>query len=520
LLHVGSMLSERYVLREVIARGGMGEVWRAHDIERDRVVAIKTLLPALSEDQVLAARFRTEAQAMAVLSDPSIVEILDFGRSNGTDFIVMTYVEGESLRSLMHRDGPLPADQVMSLVSQAASALHAAHEQGIVHRDVKPSNLLIRPDGRLVLTDFGIARMIATARLTVAGSVLGTVTYVAPEQITGDPVSAATDIYALGVVAYECLAGVPPFASRAAIAVAISHTRDDPPPLPEHVPFPVRRVVLRALAKNPADRWPTAAAMASAAARAATVTPRPMATSDKPSRVRRATRDRHAPSPYPEVPQIPAQAGPPLAEVAPADADAPAAAVADRAPARTRTRRWSNGLFLLGIAAISAITAAAIAIAVREPTGVGDGPARPVPAVDSEGQWPNDTPSPTPFPSDAMPATAAATPARSSVAPRRSTARPGRPASAGTATTATEPTTPPPTPTPPPTSPAAITLPDYTNLTEAAARDGLLSLGLVVQVVPAPGQPCVVIGQSPLAGSQVTPGSTVQITVGDTGCSA
>ena len=333
MLHVGSTLSERYVLREVIARGGMGEVWRADDVERNRAVAVKTLLPALSEDQIFAARFRTEAQAMAVLNHPSIVEILDFGRSDGIDFIVMAYVGGESLRGIMHRVGPLPADQVMSLVSQAASALHAAHEQGIVHRDVKPSNLLITPDGRLVLTDFGIARIVAAARLTAAGSVMGTVTYVAPEQITGDPVSAATDIYSLGVVAYECLAGVPPFASRAAIAVAISHTRDDPPPLPEHVPFPVRRVVLRALAKDPADRWPSAAAMASAAARAATVTPRPMAPPVKPSRVRRTAADQRDAVAAAEVP---VQPGAPRVEVDPPVAVRPA-------DAPVRPGRWSRG---------------------------------------------------------------------------------------------------------------------------------------------------------------------------------
>jgi serine/threonine-protein kinase len=287
MLRAGSKLSERYILREVIARGGMGEVWRAED-EQGGSVAIKTLLPALSADETLLARFRAEARAMSVLRDPAIVEIIDSGHSDGVDFIVMEYVEGESLRDLMYRAGALPPDHVMSLVSQAAAALNLAHERGIVHRDVKPSNLLVRPDGRLVLTDFGIARIVSAARLTAAGSVLGTVTYLAPEQITGAPVSPATDIYALGVVAYECLAGVPPFQSSKPIAVAMSHTRDDPPPLPAHVPFPVRRIVLRALAKDPADRWPTAAAMASAAAKAATVTPRPMVPHVRPARVRPA----------------------------------------------------------------------------------------------------------------------------------------------------------------------------------------------------------------------------------------
>jgi serine/threonine-protein kinase len=318
MLHVGSTLSERYILREVIARGGMGEVWRADDTELGRPVAIKTLLPALSGDPGFAQRFRTEVRAMAVLSDPAIVEIQDFGSSGGIDYIVMRYVEGESLRSLMSREGPLAPDRAMSLVAQAAAALHLAHEQGIVHRDVKPSNLMVRPDGQVVLTDFGIARMVDTTRMTEAGSVLGTVTYLAPEQITGDPVSPATDVYALGVVAYECIAGVPPFNSREPLAVAMSHTRDEPPPLPDYTPFPVRRIVLRALAKNPRDRWPTAAAMASAAAKAgkaATMAPRPMARSPRPTPVRPTT----------EAPPVPVQKTVPE-EVAPS--------------AKRATRRW------------------------------------------------------------------------------------------------------------------------------------------------------------------------------------
>jgi serine/threonine-protein kinase len=316
MLHVGISLSERYILREMIARGGMGEVWRAEDTETGRVVAIKTLLPALSGDRGFAERFRTEVRAMAVLRDPAIVEILDFGSSDGVDYIVMQFVEGESLRTLMYREGPMPSDRVMSLVAQAAAALHLAHEQGIVHRDVKPSNLLVQSDGRLLLSDFGIARMVATARLTEVGSVLGTVTYLAPEQITGEPVSPATDVYALGVVAYECLAGVPPFASRAPIEVAMSHTRDEPPPLPDHTAFPVRRIVLRALAKNPADRWPTAAAMASAAAKAAAVAPR----STNQTRLRPAALD------VPE-PRTPANAEQPQALAA----------------AGRRGRRWGRG---------------------------------------------------------------------------------------------------------------------------------------------------------------------------------
>lgn len=273
MMSAGTILNDRYVLRELIGRGGMGEVWRGSDIVLDRDVAVKVLLNAWTSDPAFIERFRTEARAMAALSDPNIVEIYDFGNAHGVAYLVMQFVPGEALHGLLRRVGPLPPADVMRIVAQAGRALHQAHVHGIVHRDVKPGNLLIRPDGRVVLTDFGVARMMGADRLTAPGEIFGTPSYLAPEQVNGGVIGPAVDIYALGVVAYECLTLRPPFVSDSPVAVALMQVRDEPPPLPASIPEPVRRVVVRALAKDPALRWESAAAMAEAALAAAVARP-------------------------------------------------------------------------------------------------------------------------------------------------------------------------------------------------------------------------------------------------------
>jgi len=265
-------LHDRYRLAALVARGGMGEVWSARDTVLGRRVAVKVLLPNLAGDPGFAARFLAEARAMAALSHPGIVEIYDYGQVEGSAYLVMQFVEGESLVSLIRRTGPVAPEHAMRLVIQAAEAIEAAHGQGIVHRDVKPANLLLRADGRLALTDFGIARILATDRLTVGEQIVGTSSYLAPEQVTGHEIGPATDVYALGVVAYELLAGVRPFDADTPFGVALKHVHEEPPPLPTSVPEPVREVVARAMAKEPADRWPSAAALAQAAASAIGVT--------------------------------------------------------------------------------------------------------------------------------------------------------------------------------------------------------------------------------------------------------
>ncbi|WFE50941.1 serine/threonine-protein kinase [Micromonospora sp. WMMD1155] len=265
MLSPGVQLGNRYRLDERIASGGMGDVWRGTDQVLGRTVAVKSLLPALLDDPDFGERFRGEARTMATINHPGVVDVYDFGNDQQIAFLVMEYVEGDALSSTLSRVGRLTPARTMALVAQAADALHAAHEKGIVHRDVKPGNLLVRPNGTLVLTDFGIARSDMVGQLTAAGSVLGTASYISPEQATGGVATPASDVYALGVVAYQCLAGRRPFEGDNPLDIAMKHVREKPRPLPADIPPQVRAVVERALAKDPAARWPSAAALAGVA---------------------------------------------------------------------------------------------------------------------------------------------------------------------------------------------------------------------------------------------------------------
>ncbi|MEU5944172.1 protein kinase [Micromonospora sp. NPDC047465] len=265
MLSPGVQLGNRYRLDERIASGGMGDVWRGTDQVLGRTVAVKSLLPALLDDPDFAERFRGEARTMATINHPGVVDVYDFGNDQQIAFLVMEYVEGDALSATLARVGRLTPARTMALVAQAADALHAAHVKGIVHRDVKPGNLLVRPNGTLVLTDFGIARSDLVAQLTAAGSVLGTASYISPEQATGGVATSASDVYALGVVAYQCLAGRRPFEGDNPLEIAMRHVRETPRPLPADIPPQVRAVVERALAKDPAARWPSAAALAGVA---------------------------------------------------------------------------------------------------------------------------------------------------------------------------------------------------------------------------------------------------------------
>ncbi|HEX5594443.1 MAG TPA: protein kinase [Micromonosporaceae bacterium] len=267
----GVKLGDRYRLDERIAGGGMGDVWRGTDEVLGRTVAVKILLPALLDEPGFAERFRGEARTMATINHPGVVDVYDYGSDQQVAFLVMEYVEGDALSRTLARVGRLTPARTMALVAQAAEALHAAHEKGIVHRDVKPGNLLVRPNGTLVLTDFGIARSAMVAQLTAAGSVLGTASYISPEQAAGQVATPASDVYALGVVAYQCLSGRRPFEGSNPFEIAMKHVRDMPGPLPGDIPPAVRSIVERAMAKDPAARWPSAAALA-VVARQASVT--------------------------------------------------------------------------------------------------------------------------------------------------------------------------------------------------------------------------------------------------------
>jgi len=208
VLRPGEHLSDRYRLDAFLASGGMGEVWRATDVVLGRQVAVKVLLPAMLTDPGFAARFRAEARILAAFRHPNVVDVYDFGESTidgkPAAYLVMAYVAGEPLSHRIATAGTLPVIETLSVMAQAADALEAAHVNGVVHRDVKPGNLLVQDDGTVVLVDFGVARSAAVTAITAADAVPGTVLYMAPEQVSGKPVSPATDIYALGAVAYHC----------------------------------------------------------------------------------------------------------------------------------------------------------------------------------------------------------------------------------------------------------------------------------------------------------------------------
>lgn len=258
------VLGDRYTLVDRIAAGGMGEVWRARDERLGRVVAVKLLRPEYADDPAFRARFRAEAQHAAKLSHPGIASVYDYGETrDGLAYLVMEHIDGEPLSALLARGGPLSPDRALDVIGQAALALDVAHRAGVIHRDVKPGNLLVRtnPDGRLIVTvtDFGIARATAGTTLTQTGVVLGTARYLSPEQAARRPVTGASDVYALGVVGYECLAGAPPFAGDSPVAIAMAHVHELPPALPATVPEPVRALIGAALRKDPATRPASAA---------------------------------------------------------------------------------------------------------------------------------------------------------------------------------------------------------------------------------------------------------------------
>ena len=259
---VATLVADRYRLVERIATGGMGEVWRADDTLLGRVVAVKTLKAEYVGDDGFRARFRAEARHAGRLSHPGIASVYDFGESADSAWLVMELVDGEPLSGLLRREGRLSVARALDVVAQTAAALQAAHEGGVVHRDVKPGNLLVRRDGVLKVTDFGIASATDAVPLTQTGTVVGTAYYLSPEQAAGRSGSPASDLYSLGVVAYECLVGSRLFPGTNPVAVALAHLREPPPALPAGVPAGVRELVTRALDKDPAQRFPDAAAMA------------------------------------------------------------------------------------------------------------------------------------------------------------------------------------------------------------------------------------------------------------------
>ncbi|WP_285114753.1 serine/threonine protein kinase [Leifsonia sp. fls2-241-R2A-40a] len=261
----GLTFGGRYELQSRIAIGGMGEVWQATDLVIGRTVAIKILKDEYLGDPGFLERFRAEARHAALVNHEGIANVYDYGEEDGSAYLVMELVPGEALSTILEREHVLSTDRTLDIVAQTAAALHAAHAAGLVHRDIKPGNLLITPDGRVKITDFGIARIADQVPLTATGQVMGTVQYLSPEQASGHPASPTTDIYSLGIVAYECLAGRRPFTGESQVAIAMAQINEAPPELPATVAEPVRNLVFACIAKNPADRPASAAHLARAA---------------------------------------------------------------------------------------------------------------------------------------------------------------------------------------------------------------------------------------------------------------
>ncbi|MEO6987805.1 MAG: Stk1 family PASTA domain-containing Ser/Thr kinase [Aquihabitans sp.] len=261
------VLNGRYELKRRVGRGGMAEVYLARDLLLERPVAIKILFPEFATDPSFVARFRREAQSAAKLTHPNIVGVYDWGKERGTYYIVMEFVDGQTVSELLRADGSIPTQKAARIAADVAGALGYAHQKGVVHRDVKPGNVLIAKDGEVKVADFGIARALTATseeNLTQTGSVMGTATYFSPEQAQGKPVDPRSDLYSLGVVLYEMASGKPPFQADSPVAIAYKHVQEPLPPLRERAPSTpsdYEAVTVKALAKDPDDRYQTGAEM-------------------------------------------------------------------------------------------------------------------------------------------------------------------------------------------------------------------------------------------------------------------
>ncbi|MCV7198994.1 serine/threonine-protein kinase [Mycobacterium angelicum] len=279
---VGVTLSGRYRLQRLIATGGMGQVWEAVDSRLGRRVAVKVLKNEFSSDPEFIERFRAEARTTAMLNHPGIASVHDYGESQmdgegRTAYLVMELVNGEPLNSVLKRTGRLSLRHALDMLEQTGRALQVAHAAGLVHRDVKPGNILITPTGQVKITDFGIAKAVDAAPVTQTGMVMGTAQYIAPEQALGQDASPASDVYSLGVVGYEVVSGKRPFTGDGALTVAMKHIKEPPPPLPPDLPPNVRELIEITLVKNPAQRYRSGGPFADAVAavRAGRRPPRP-----------------------------------------------------------------------------------------------------------------------------------------------------------------------------------------------------------------------------------------------------
>jgi len=495
----GLLLGGRYRLARELARGGMAAVWQAEDTSLGRRVAVKLLHPQFANEAEFLERFRREARAAASLSHPNVVSVYDVGEdaTQGTPFLVMELIEGENLKDRIRRGAPLPDSEIRRIGSAVASSLDYAHRRGLVHRDVKPQNILLGDDNRPRLTDFGIAQALASSSLTRTGAVMGSVHYLAPELVRGRSATAASDVYGLGAVLYEMATGRVPFSGETDMAIALAHVEEAPTPprtFNARVAPALERTILRSLAKSPEQRFPDAAAFA-AALQDGSSSPVPAAPVDADAATRR----------------IPAVVG-----AAAYAATARPARVAPAAPPPARTspsrqrvggapRRGASG----GIIALL-LTMAAVLVAL----GAGF---FGLATLSREGLLPPEpTPRPTAQPTTPPKPVAAPTPVPTAAPAPSPTAAP-KPAPSPTPQPPS-PTPLPPTPTrvPPTPTPRTIAVPALKGKSLRDAQAALAAAGLTVTVrgVNVNVDQNVVFDQQPEAGAPLPPGSTVSIQVG------
>ncbi len=360
---VGVTLSGRYRLQRLIATGGMGQVWEATDSRLGRRVAVKVLKQEFSSDPEFLERFRAEARTVAMLNHPGIAAVHDYGETDmdgegRTAYLVMELINGEPLNSVIKRTGRLSLRHALDMLEQTGRALQVAHAAGLVHRDVKPGNILITPTGQVKLTDFGIAKAVDAAPVTQTGMVMGTAQYIAPEQALGEDATAASDVYSLGVVGYEAVSGKRPFTGDGALTVAMKHIKETPAPLPADLPPNVRELIEITLVKNPGMRYRTGGQFADAVAA--------VRSGRRPPRPNSAPTIKATPA---AIPGTAAKRAP--AEVRPATTTRPRQPVTHRPTPQPARRTFSSGqralLWAAGVlGALAIISAILIVLADRE----------------------------------------------------------------------------------------------------------------------------------------------------------
>jgi eukaryotic-like serine/threonine-protein kinase len=260
-LQPGAVLAERYQIVKLLGEGGMGAVYRAHDRELDRVVALKVIRPELARNAQVLQRFKQELILARQITHRNIIRIFDLGQAEGTRFITMEFIEGEDLSQILAHRGKLPAPEAAGIIAQVARGLEAAHSEGVVHRDLKPQNIMIDAQGKASVMDFGIARSMDASNMTRTGALMGTPTYMSPEQAQGQKVDARSDLYMLGIIFYELLTGNPPFEAKHPMATLVRRLKEKPKPPIEvepSIPKALNEMVLKMLGTKPEERYQSA----------------------------------------------------------------------------------------------------------------------------------------------------------------------------------------------------------------------------------------------------------------------